>query len=100
MAFVADFQGTAAVGHVDTVRESVARLARESREEPGTIRYEFYQHEEYPAVFLLFGIWESEEDWRSHVAGKAHREHVASLPEGAWAIPPAMTRLVALDDVV
>ncbi len=46
MAFVAHFQGTAAVGHVDTVRESVVKLARESREEPGTIRYEFYQHEE------------------------------------------------------
>ncbi len=100
MAFVAQFQGTAASEHIETVRRALVTLARESRKETGTIRYEFYQHEESPNVFLLFAIWESEAAWQAHVAGDAHERHVASLPEGAWAVRPVMTRLQALEDIV
>lgn len=96
MAFAAMFQGVAASDHVDTVRDALVILARESRKEPGTIRYEFYQHKDDPTVFLLFGIWGSEADWQAHVKADAHEKHVASLPEGAWATRPAMTRLLAL----
>ncbi len=99
MAFAALFQGTAASDHVDTVRNALVTLARESRKEPGTIRYEFYQYEDESAGFLLFGIWESEAAWQAHVAGDAHTRHVASLPEGAWTIRPAMTRLQALEGI-
>jgi len=99
MAFAAQFQGAAASEHIDTVRNALVILARESRKEAGTIRYEFYQHEGSPNVFLLFAIWESEAAWQAHVAGDAHERHVASLPEGAWAKRPAMTRLQALDDI-
>lgn len=98
MAYTAIFQGTAAPEHVDTVRDALLILARESRKEAGTIHYEFYRHEESPNVFLLFGIWDSETAWKTHVAGDAHERHVASLPEGAWAIRPAMTRLLTLED--
>ena len=99
MAFAALFQGTAAPEHVETLRESLTTLARKGRNEPGTIRYEFYNHEDEPAVFLLFAVWESEADWQAHVAGDAHTQHIASRPEDAWTIPPTMTRLRALADV-
>lgn len=98
MAFIALFQGTAAAEHEDAVRQSVAKLAADSQDEPGTIRYEFYQREDDPAVFLLFAIWESEADWRAHVAGEAHRRHEARLPAGAWKSRPAMTRLQSLSE--
>ncbi len=99
MAYCAVFQGTANETHLDTVKESLVELASRSRDEPGTIRYEFYQLVEQPATFMLFGIWENEDGWRSHVAGSAHEDHVASLPEDAWAIRPKQTVLQALDDV-
>jgi quinol monooxygenase YgiN len=100
MAFIALFQATAAPEHVDAVRDSVVRLAQDSRKESGTLRYEFYQYEDEPTIFLLFGIWESEEQWRAHVSGEAHRAHDARLPDGAWAIRPTMTRLQALEDIL
>lgn len=91
MAYIATFQGTAAEEHIDAVRDAVQILARESQGQPGLIRYEFYQSSENPAIFLLFSIWESAADLRTHVASAAHERHVASLPPGAWAIPPAKT---------
>ena len=97
MAYIATFQGRAAEEHLNTIKEAVVRLARRSRLEPGVIRYDFYQHKDDPAVFLLFGIWEDEAAWRAHISADAHEEHVASLPEGAWANPPVQTRLEALD---
>ncbi len=100
MAYCAMFQGTTNETQIEVVKESLVELARRSRKEPGTIRYEFYQFVEQPATFLLFGIWENEDGWRSHVAGPAHVDHVASLPEDAWAIRPQQTVLPALDEIV
>lgn len=97
MAYIATFQGRAANEHLNTVKEALVELARRSRLEPRTIRYDFYQQKDDPAVFLLFAIWEDESAWRAHINADAHKEHVASLPEGAWAEPPVQTRLEALD---
>jgi quinol monooxygenase YgiN len=97
MAFAALFQGTAAPEHVDALKRAMATLARESMEEPGTFRYEFYAHEEDPLLILLFAVWESEAHWRANVQGAAHKRFNESLPEGAWAIRPKMTRLQPLD---
>ncbi|MEZ4683174.1 MAG: antibiotic biosynthesis monooxygenase family protein [Caldilineaceae bacterium] len=91
MTYVATFQGTATEEHIDTVREAVRILERETQGQPGLIRYEFYQSAENPAIFLLFTIWKSAADLRAHVASDAHKGHVASLPSGAWALPPAKT---------
>ena len=97
MAYFATFQGTAAEEHIDTVHEAVRILEQESQGQPGLIRYEFYQSAENPAIFLLFTIWESTADLRAHVASDAHERHVASLPQGAWAIPPVKTDWLRLD---
>jgi quinol monooxygenase YgiN len=91
MAYIATFQGTAAVEHIDTIRTSMLILQQESQAQPGTLRYEFYQSQENPAVFLLFAIWDDQADWQAHVASDAHKQHVARLPAGAWAIPPVRT---------
>lgn len=99
MAYAATFQGRAAPEHLGTVKNALAALARESRKEPGTIRYEFYQHSDDPSVFLLFAIWESEEAWQAHLAAEAHTRHVASLPDGAWENPPEQTRLEPLEEL-
>lgn len=96
MAFVAVFQGTAAPEHLLAVKRSVAILEQESREQPGTIRYEFYQSKDDPVVFMLFGIWETRADWQAHVASEAHHKHVASLPSGAWQVRPSMREWQAL----
>lgn len=98
MAFIALFQGTAAEAHLPSLKQSLGTLERESKEQPGTIRYEFYQSEEDPAVIMLFGMWETEADFRAHVASDAHRRHEASLPSGAWAIPPIMREWRTLSD--
>ncbi len=90
MAFVAIFQATASPEYLPIVKHSVAILEQESREQPGTIRYEFYQSKDDPIVFMLFGIWETKADWQAHVASEAHKKHESSLPAGAWKIPPAM----------
>lgn len=92
MTHVATFQGRAATEHLDTVKASLETLAQESIAQPGTIRYEFYQAETDPQVILLFAVWETEADWRAHIASDAHERHVASLPAGAWAQSP--TRVV------
>lgn len=98
MAFAALFQGTASPKHLDTLKESLRILAEESLKEPRTLRYEFYQSEEEPTIITLFAIWENEADWKTHIVSDAHNRHVASLPEGAWAIPPKMTRLISLTE--
>lgn len=97
MTYVATFQGTAAPDHIETVQKAVRILERETQGQPGLIRYEFYQSTENPAVFMLFTVWESAADLRAHVASDAHERHVASLPSGAWAIPPAKTDWQRLD---
>jgi hypothetical protein len=60
MAYIATFQGTAAVEHIAAVRASMLLLQQESQAQPGTLRYEFYQSTENPAVFLLLAIWEEQ----------------------------------------
>jgi len=97
MPFAALFQGTAAPEHLETLKKLQATLARESMEEPGTVRYEFYQAADDPTHILLFAIWESEADWQAHRTGDVHNRYVASLPEGVWTNRPQMTRLQALE---
>ena len=92
MAHVATFRGRAATEHLDTLKASLASLAQESVAQPGTIRYEFYQAETDPHVIMLLAIWETEADWRAHIASDAHKRHEASLPAGAWEQSP--TRVV------
>lgn len=91
MTYVATFQATAAEEHIDVVREAVWTLEKESQGQPGLIRYEFYQSDENPLVFFLFTIWETKADLQAHVVSDAHNRHVASLPAGAWTIPPSKT---------
>jgi len=98
MAHIATFQGTAAVEHIEAVRASTRILQRESQAHTGMLRYEFYQSQENPALFLLVTIWEEEADLRAHVASDAHQQHVARLPAGAWAIPPVKTTWQRLHD--
>jgi quinol monooxygenase YgiN len=97
MAFAALFQGIVAPAHVDAVKTALTTLAQASREQPGTIRYEFYSPENRPTEILLFAIWQSEADWKAHVASDVHTRYINSLPAGALANPPVMTRLQALD---
>ena len=96
MAFAALFHGTAAPEHVEALTAAQVLLAQASLREPGTIRYDFYQHADDPTQIILLGIWESEDAWQAHVAGDVHTNYAASLPEGAWVTPPSMTRLLAL----
>ena len=97
MAFIATFHARANPDHVDEIHHSLSILERESREQPGTIRYEFYHAADDPTVVMLFGIWESEADWKNHVASDAHDRHVQGLPDGAWIKPPQKTGWQRLD---
>ena len=92
MTFIATFEGRASAEHLSTLQESLKILEQASRAQPGTIRYEFYQSEEEPTRFMRLGVWEDEEDWQAHVASEVHKQHVASLPVGAWTVRPAMSR--------
>ncbi len=96
MAFAELFHGVAAPEHVEALTDAQALLAQGSLQEPGTIRYDFYQQADDPTQIMLLGIWESEDAWKAHISGEAHTSYAASLPEGAWATPPSMTRLSAL----
>jgi len=98
MAYVATFQGRAAKSHVETVKQSLQTLARESVAQAGTHRYEFYQSAAEPEVFLLFAIWETEADWQAHVTSDTHNRHVNSLPVDAWAEKPTRIVWQALTD--
>jgi quinol monooxygenase YgiN len=84
---------------VETVKNALAALAQNSQNEPGLIRYRFFQSKDDPAVFIHFALWQNEVDWRTHVASEIHEAYARSLPEGAWAIPPAATRLQPLDEL-
>jgi quinol monooxygenase YgiN len=97
VSYTALFRGIAASEHLTFVRQALKELASASLEEPGTIRYDFYQNQGNPTEFLLLGVWKSEIDWQAHLAGRAHSKYVASLPEGAWEVPPAQTRLTPLE---
>ena len=96
MSYTALFRAKAARDHLPFVRQALIKLASASLEEPGTLRYDFYQSQEEPTEIMLFGEWKSEVDWQAHMAGRAHTQYVASLPEGAWDVPPAQTRLTPI----
>ena len=98
MAYIATFQATANPTHVDTIKRSLSILERESRTQPGTIRYKFYQAKDDPTIFMLFAIWEREADWKNHVESDAHERHVRALPDGAWVSPPQPTRWQTVAD--
>ena len=80
MTFIATFEGRASAQHLLALQESLATLEQESRAQPGTIRYEFYQSAEEPTRFMLLGIWEDEADWHAHVAspiGSSYRKPIS-----------------------
>ncbi len=97
MAFAALFEGKAAAEHLSVLKDALVILARQSREQAGTIRYEFFQPQDDPLTILLFAVWEDEADWKAHVASDVHNRYAQSLPAGAWAVRPVMTRLQALE---
>ena len=92
MAFAITVQATAAPAHVDTVKQALTTLARESVDQPGTLRYEFHQSYDDPATFLLVAVWESEDGWQANVTSEAHDRYLAALPEDAWAVPPELSK--------
>jgi quinol monooxygenase YgiN len=96
MAFAALFQGTVASEHLDVVKIALTTLARECENDPGTIRYEFYQPQNDPTIVILFAIWQNEADWQAHVASDAHDRYAKSLPADAWVIRPVLTKLQPL----
>ena len=55
-----------------TLTKAQMLLAQESRQEPGTIRYDFYQREDDPTQIMLLGVWESEADWKAHISGDTY----------------------------
>lgn len=90
-------QGTAAPGFEETVKNALLQLAREAIQQPGTIRYDFFQFQDEPARFMLIAVWENAEQWRAHVESDVHVRYEQSLPQGAWASRPAATKLYALE---
>ena len=96
MAFSIMVQGIAAPTHVETVKQALMTLARESLLQPGTLRYEFYQPANDVTKFILLAMWEDEAGWRANVASEAHVRYVQILPEDAWVSRPAVTILQPL----
>lgn len=98
MAFSIVVRGLAAPQHVETVKAALLKLASESMRQPGTLRYEFYQGQDDPNIFVLLAMWEDEAGWRVHVKSPEHDAYLASLPEDAWLERPALTKMIALGD--
>ena len=59
---------------IHTIRGLLAEQGRLSRREPGCLRFEVYQSQKDPKVFLLIERWESEEALDAHRQAKAYQE--------------------------
>jgi len=59
---------------VDEIRSLLAEQAKLSRAEPGCARFEVYQSEKDPTLFVLVERWESAEALEEHRKGKAYTE--------------------------
>ena len=57
-----------------SIRGLLAEQGRLSREEPGCLRYEVYQSQNVPNVFILHERWESPEALDVHRTAKAYTE--------------------------
>jgi quinol monooxygenase YgiN len=53
------------------VRDSFAKMAPLCRSEEGCLRWEAYQSESEPSVFVLNEHWETREVWEQHLQGYA-----------------------------
>jgi autoinducer 2-degrading protein len=85
---------------VDDFVEAILDNARASREEPGNLRFDVVQSRDDPARFLLYEVYLTEEDFRTHQRTPHYlrfRERVA-----AWMARPregvAHTSLFPTDD--
>ncbi len=56
---------------IATIREHLRRAGELSRSEPGCERFEVYQNQDRPEIFLLSEHWESKEHWETHKNGEA-----------------------------
>ncbi|HID22529.1 MAG TPA: antibiotic biosynthesis monooxygenase [Planctomycetaceae bacterium] len=59
---------------IHAIRDLLAEQGRLSRQEPGCLRFEVYQSQKDPKVFLLIERWESEEALDAHRQAKAYQE--------------------------
>ena len=51
---------------VDAFREAVLRNARNTRQEPGNVRFDVLQQEQDPARFTLYEVYRSADDFAAH----------------------------------
>lgn len=82
MAFVCSATWTAKPGEEGTMRDALAKLSPEARQEPGNLYYQAYQNPDEPAVFRIFEVYVDEDAFDAHVRS----EHFARWGVGQ-AIP-------------
>ena len=59
---------------IDKVARLLTEQGRLSREEPGCLRFEAYQSDSDPRVFMLIERWESPESLDAHRNARAYQE--------------------------
>jgi (4S)-4-hydroxy-5-phosphonooxypentane-2,3-dione isomerase len=52
--------------HVEAFKEAVLDNARNTRKEPGNLRFDVLQHEEDPTRFLLYEAYKQKDDFAKH----------------------------------
>ncbi len=60
--------------NIDTLKKLLAEQSRQSRAEPGCLRFEVYHSEADPKRFLLVERWNQKSDWETHRTAKAVSE--------------------------
>src|SRR5262245_21114621 len=81
--------------HVESFRQAVLENARQSRAEPGNVRFDVLQEESDPARFLLYEVYRSPEDFAAHQRTE-HYLHWKSTVEGWMAEPRSAARCRSL----
>ena len=66
MAFVCNATWIAKPGEEDTVRDALSKLTPASREEPGNLYYQVYQHPDEPNIFRIFEVYTDEAAFKKH----------------------------------
>lgn len=67
MAFVCSATWAAKPGEEMTVRNALAQLSPEARQELGNLYYQAYQSPDEPAVFRIFEVYVDEDAFDAHV---------------------------------
>lgn len=80
--------------NVAEIRDLLREQGRLSRAEPGCVRFEVYQSQSEPAVFLLCEYWESAAALDVHRTAKAYTE--IYKPK----VLPRVTRVAHLCDLI